>query len=289
VGAAQSSRQDLQVDMMANTRDSFRDLIELPPAPRMPFMFVGHGSPMNAIEDNVFNRGWSSVGKRLQRPNAILCISAHWLTPGSTQVTAMEVPRTIHDFYGFPKELFDVKYAAPGSPDYAEQTIRLIRKAEAIADYSWGLDHGTWSVLNRMFPEADIPTYQLSIDYSKAPRYHYELAKDLKPLRDRGVLVIGSGNLVHNLQALRMSAAPYDWAAEFDAAMTSRISGGDDVAVVDFAKLGRIAALAHPTPDHFLPLVYALGLRDARDEVEYFNDELVMSSISMRSVLAVPR
>lgn len=148
----------------------------------MPFMFVGHGSPMNAIEDNVFSRNWSAMGRKVPRPSAILCVSAHWLTPGSTQVLATEVPRTIHDFGGFPAELYEKRYPAPGAPDHAEKTIALIRKAEAIADYSRGLDHGTWSVLIRMYPEADIPTYQLSIDYAQPPQYHYELAQDLRAL-----------------------------------------------------------------------------------------------------------
>jgi len=254
----------------------------------MPFMFVGHGSPMNAIEDNVFSRNWSAMGRKVPRPSAILCVSAHWLTPGSTQVLATDVPRTIHDFGGFPAELYEKRYPAPGAPDHAEKTIALIRKAEAIADYSRGLDHGTWSVLIRMYPEADIPTYQLSIDYAQPPQYHYELAQDLRALRDHGVLVIGSGNLVHNLRALRVGAAPFDWAEEFDQRMAGLITAGDDAGVVDFLRMGPIARLAHPTHDHFLPLIYALGLRGQRDAIEYFNDEVVMSSVSMRSIVARP-
>jgi 4,5-DOPA dioxygenase extradiol len=269
--------------------ENYRKLAELPRTDVMPFMFVGHGSPMNAIEDNAFSRNWEAMGKRVPRPNAILCISAHWLTPGSTQVLATDVPRTIHDFYGFPRELFDVNYPAPGAPDYAERTIALIRRAEAIADYSWGLDHGTWSVLVRMYPEADVPTYQLSIDYAQPPSYHFELARDLRELRSHGVLVIGSGNIVHNLRALRFGASPYDWAQEFDARVAKMISEGDDRGVVGFLEMGQVARLAHPTHDHFLPLLYALGLRGERDVIEHFNDELVMSSVSMRSIVARDR
>ena len=273
---------------MSDARDDFSKLNELPLTETMPFMFVGHGSPMNAIEDNTFSRNWTAMGQQVPRPNAILAVSAHWLTPRSTQVTAMDLPRTIHDFGGFPQELFDQQYPAPGAPDYAEKTIELIRKAEVVADYTWGLDHGTWSVLTKMFPEADIPTYQLSIDYAQHPKYHYELAKDLRALRDHGVLVIGSGNIVHNLRALRYGGSAYDWADEFDQVMAGLISDGNDAGVVDFLEMGQIARLAHPTHDHFLPLIYALGLRSEKDEIEYFNDEMVMASISMRSIVARP-
>ena len=271
---------------MADTTENFRTLADMPSTETMPFMFVGHGNPMNAITDNVFSRNWAAMGTKIPRPNAILCVSAHWLTPGSTQVTAMDVPQTIHDFGGFPQELFDLQYAAPGAPDYAQKTIELVRKTEVIADYRWGLDHGTWSVLVKMFPQADIPTYQLSIDYSKPPQYHYELAKELRALRDRGVLVLGSGNIVHNLRAIRFESQPYDWAMEFDDAMARLISDGNDQGVVDFMDLGTVSKLAHPTHDHFLPLLYALGLRSERDEVEYFNDAFDLSSVSMRSIVA---
>lgn len=266
----------------------FKTLSALPETETMPFMFVGHGSPMNAISDNTFSRNWAAMGKRVPRPKAVLCISAHWLTPGSTEVTAMDVPQTIHDFGGFPKKLFDQQYPAPGAPDYAKKTIELIRKAEVIADYEWGLDHGTWSVLIKMFPEADVPVYQLSIDYDKELRYHYELARELHELRNKGVLILGSGNLVHNLSALKFDGTKHDWAVEFDETMKSLMDRGDDAKVVDFLSLGTLAKLAHPTHDHFLPLVYALGLRSDRDRIEYFNDEIVAGSISMRSIIARP-
>jgi len=273
---------------MADTTGTYRSLTELPATDTMPVLFVGHGNPMNAISDNPFSRSWAAVGERIPRPNAVLCISAHWLTPGSTQVTAMDMPKTIHDFGGFPRVLFEQQYPAPGAPDYAEKTIELIRKAEVIEDYEWGLDHGTWSVLIKMFPDADIPVYQLSIDYAKDPQYHYDLSREIKALRDRGVLVVGSGNLVHNLSAIRLEGEPLDWAIEFDEVMKGLIDRGNDQGVVDFQELGSLARTAHPTIDHFLPLVYALGLKDGRDEIEYFNDEFDMSSVSMRSFIARP-
>jgi len=267
----------------------FKTLSALPETETMPFMFVGHGSPMNAITDNAFSRNWAAMGEQVPRPSAILCISAHWLTPGSTQVTAMDMPRTIHDFGGFPKKLFDQQYAAPGAPDYARKTIELIRKAEVIADYEWGLDHGTWSVLLKMFPKADVPVYQLSIDYAKEPRYHYELARDLNELRNKGVLILGSGNIVHNLRTINLDGTLYDWAIEFDQTMKSLMDTRDDAKVVDFLSLGTLAKLAHPTHDHFLPLIYALGLRTDRDHIEHFNDEVIAGSISMRSIIARPK
>ena len=273
---------------MPSASETYQFLTDLPDTDTMPVMFVGHGNPMNAISDNVFSRTWSQIGRRLPRPNAILCISAHWLTPGTTQVTAMDMPRTIHDFGGFPRMLFEQHYPAPGAPGYAEKTMDLVRKAEVIADYQWGLDHGTWSVLIKMFPAADIPVYQLSIDYGKVAQYHYQLAQEIKALRDKGVLIVGSGNLVHNLSSLRWEAGPYDWAIEFDAVITSLIDHGNDQGVVDFESLGSIAQTAHPTHDHFLPLIYTLGLKGGQEQIEYFNDGFDLSSISMRSFFARP-
>lgn len=249
----------------------------------MPFLFVGHGNPMNAILDTEYGREWERVGQTLPRPTAILAISAHWLTPGSTRVLAVDVPRTIHDFGGFPQELFDQQYPAQGSPEFAKKTIELIRKTEAIEDYRWGLDHGTWSVLKKMYPEADIPVYQLSIDYSQPPEYHYQLAKDLVELRNHGVLILGSGNIVHNLTTIGRS---YDWAAEFDEIMEQHLSNHNHKGVVDFLKLGELARLAHPTHDHFLPLIYLIGLQTENDEISYFNESFDFGTISMRSVLA---
>ena len=267
------------------TNSNVSSLNELPLTETMPFLFVGHGNPMNAILDTSYGREWERIGREITRPSAILCISAHWLTPGPTQVLSVNLPRTIHDFGGFPQELFDQQYPAPGAPDYAKKTIELIRKTEAVEDYRWGLDHGTWSVLKKMYPDADVPVYQLSIDYSRPPQYHYELAKDLVVLRDRGVLVIGSGNLVHNLGALGTS---YDWAVEFDSVMEGHISNNNHQEVIDFMNLGELAKRAHPTHDHFLPLIYSLGLQTERDEISYFNESFDFGTISMRSVLAKP-
>ena len=273
---------------MPRTSQYYRSLIDLPDTDTMPVMFVGHGNPMNAISDNVFSQTWRRVGECLPRPNGILCISAHWLTPGTTQVTAMEMPRTIHDFGGFPKLLFEQLYPEPGAPGYAERTIELIKKAEVISDYQWGLDHGTWSVLIKMFPAADVPVYQLSIDYGKPAEYHYETARELKALRDKGVLIVGSGNMVHNLSAIRWDGDPYEWAIEFDAVVASLIDERNDRDVVAFQSLGSLAQIAHPTHEHFIPLIYPLGLKDSNEQIEYFNDEFDLSSISMRSFVAKP-
>ena len=253
--------------------------------PRMPLMFVGHGNPMNAILDNSFSRTWKEIGKKLPRPKAILSISAHWITRNATKVTAMERPETIHDFGGFPEELYAQQYPAPGSPQFARETQSLVATPELGLDYDWGLDHGTWSVLKPMFPLADIPVYQLSLDYSRPPQFHYDLGQELKPLRVKGVLIIGSGNIVHNLAMMRWEGKPYDWAIEFDEKISGWIAEGNHSAVVEFQKLGRLAAIAHPTHDHFLPLLYVLGVRDKSDSLEYFNDQVDLSSVSMRSLL----
>jgi len=253
---------------------------------RMPVLFVGHGSPLNAIEDNSFSRGWAEVGARLERPNAILCVSAHWQTRG-VMVTAMDRPRTIHDFYGFPDALHSKLYPAPGSPELARKTQAEVKKAVVGLDQSWGLDHGTWSVLARMFPRADIPVVQWSLDATQGPAWHYELAKELKVLREHGVLVMGSGNIVHNLGRLSRQAPDtgFDWAIEFDARITELIDKGDHQAVIDYPKLGRAAQLSVPTNEHYLPVLYALALKDGKDAIRYFNARATMGSISMRSLV----
>ena len=254
---------------------------------RMPVLFVGHGSPMNAIENNAFSRGWSETGKRLPRPKAILSVSAHWVTPGSTRVTAMENPKTIYDFYGFPDELYRVKYPAPGSPEMALETVNQSKTVHIYSDHDWGLDHGTWSVLARIFPGADVPVFQLSIDYRKSPEFHFNLASDLKKLRDKGVLIIGSGNMVHNLRALYPgNTKPVDWAAEFDSKITSRINDRNFKEVTGFLNLGELARQAHPTYEHFLPLIYSLGFIYEKEEIRYFNEGFDMGSISMKSIIA---
>lgn len=253
----------------------------------MPVLFVGHGNPMNAIEDNAFHRAWQSLGKTLPRPQAILSISAHWLT-SETKVTGMAHPQTIHDFGGFPQKLFDQQYPAPGSPEYAKLTQQLVSYSHIQSDDSWGLDHGTWSVLLPMYPAADIPVYQLSLVYAKSPQYHYEIGKQLSALRDKGVLIIGSGNLVHNLGMVDWGGTgkKYDWALEFDTKFKEWIDKGDHRSILDYQQLlGRTASLAHPTYDHLLPLFYILGLQSSQDKVTYFNDTFDMGSISMRSIV----
>lgn len=251
----------------------------------MPVVFVGHGSPMNAIEDTAFSTTWNALGAHLPRPAAILCISAHWLTEGDTRVSVSEQPETIHDFSGFPYQLYEQRYPAPGSPAMARGVMGLIRTRQVVADEQRGLDHGAWSVLVRMFPEADIPVFQLSLDYRLSPKDHFQMARGLAPLREKGVLILGSGNLVHNLRAMRSQGPPYDWAVEFDRRMTDCIDRGEDAAVVDFQSLGELAKQAHPTWDHFLPLIYVLALRRKRDSVQFFNNGFDLASVSMRSLL----
>ena len=258
----------------------------LAPAEQMPAMFIGHGNPMNAIEDNIYHRKWQSLGKELPKPKAILSISAHWLTP-ETRVTAMQQPKTIHDF-GFPKKLFDQEYPAPGSPEFAKMTQEFVTYSHINLDEKWGLDHGTWSVLLPMYPLADIPVYQLGIVYEHPPTDHYELGKQLNKLRSKGVLIIGSGNLVHNLGKVDWDGGGkvYDWAQEFDNKMTGWINNRDHASILNYQKLlGNLADLAHPSNDHLLPLFYILGLQQKNEEVTYFNDKFDMGSISMRSLI----
>lgn len=250
---------------------------------KMPALFIGHGSPMNAIEDNAYRRSWQELGKNLPKPQVILSISAHWITEGVTKVTTMEKPKTIHDFGGFPAELFHQEYPAKGSAEFANQTIDIVKKTILHHDLNWGLDHGTWSVLLPMFPNADIPVYQLSIDYSKPPQFHYELGLELKKLRENGVMVMGSGNIVHNLSALNFSNQAYDWAIEFDSKIKTLIDNNDHQGVVNFQSLGSMARMAHPTYDHFIPLLYILALKDNKETINYFNESFDLGSISMRS------
>jgi 4,5-DOPA dioxygenase extradiol len=253
----------------------------------MPIIFVGHGSPMNAIEDNEFSKEWSKIGKSLVKPQVILSISAHWLTKG-TFVTAMEKPKTIHDFYGFPKELFEVDYPAPGNPELANKTQGLINKASVTLDKEWGLDHGTWTVVRKMYPEANIPVLQLSIDYTKDLLWHYELSKELSELRSRGVLILGSGNLVHNLKLINWQnpEGKYDWAEEINSKFKTNILSNDFTKLINYNDLGSEAKLAIPTTEHYIPMLYILGLRNKRDEIKFFNDKTVLGSISMTSFLA---
>jgi 4,5-DOPA dioxygenase extradiol len=251
----------------------------------MPLLFIGHGSPMNGIEDNEFSHKWEQLGKEIPRPKAVLCISAHWFTKG-THITAMENPQTIHDFGGFPKALFDVQYPAPGNPALAKEAAQLIHKTTVGLDHEWGLDHGTWSIVKRMYPEATIPVLQLSIDYTKGPQYHYELAKELESLRKKGVLIIGSGNIVHNLRILdwQRPTTGYDWAIDMNEKFKEAILSNNHTPLINFESLGQGAKLSIPTPEHYLPLLYILGMKGGKDKVSIFNDKLAMGSISMTSV-----
>jgi 4,5-DOPA dioxygenase extradiol len=252
---------------------------------RMPALFIGHGNPMNAILDNSFNKKWHELGKSLPKPKAILCISAHWITPETTMVTAMTKPKTIHDFGGFPKELYEAQYPAPGAPELAEETRRMVKRPPIALDNDWGLDHGTWSVLLPMYPSADIPVYQLSIDYGRPAEFHYNVGQQIKGLRDKGVMIVGSGNIVHNLRRIRFDGGAYDWAVEFDSIMGKALEENNHQKIIDFQKLGELAQLAHPTYDHFLPLLYLLGVTDPKDSMEFFNTDFDLSSVSMRSVI----
>ena len=258
---------------------------KLPDAPRMPVLFVGHGSPMNAIEDNAFSRAWATLAAALPRPAAVLCVSAHWLTEG-TFVHVAPQPRTIHDFWGFPKELYDVRYPCPGDPARAGETQALVTRAKVAADLDWGVDHGTWSVLRRMYPNADLPVFQLSLDMRKSAAEHYAIAAELSALRNRGVLIVGSGNLVHNLGMIDFDehAKPFDWAVEFDAQAKALIEKGDHRALIAHEKLGHAADLAIPTPDHYWPLLYALALADENDAIRFPIEGIANGSISMRAV-----
>ncbi|NUY79803.1 4,5-DOPA dioxygenase extradiol [Flavobacterium sp. MAH-1] len=253
-----------------------------------PVLFIGHGSPMNAIEDNEFSQTWAKFGKEIPKPKAVLVISAHWLTKG-THVTAIDIPKTIHDFGGFPQALFDVQYPAPGSAQLARETASLFSETNVGLDHDWGLDHGTWSVVRHMYPDADIPVLQFSIDYHKPPEYHYNLAKQLKALRKKGVLIIGSGNMVHNLRMvawdkLNEPEYGYDWAIEMNTIFKERIGNGDFKALIDYEKLNPAAKLAIPTPDHYYPLLYTMALQDSKDDVGFFNDKAVGGSLTMTGV-----
>jgi 4,5-DOPA dioxygenase extradiol len=251
---------------------------------KMPVLFVGHGSPMNAIEDNEFSRAWIESGKALPKPRAILCVSAHWETRG-TFVTAMEQPKTIHDFGGFPRELYAYQYPAPGSPDLARLTQATAQQVKIGLAQTWGLDHGTWSVLCRMFPRADIPVIQLSLDQTQAPAFHYTLGKALYALRNKGVLIVGSGNIVHNLgTAIFDDDQAYDWAIEFDETIKRLILAGEHDSIVHYENLGRVARLSVPTNEHYLPLLYILALQDKNEPVRFFADRVTYGSLSMRSV-----
>lgn len=255
---------------------------------KMPVLFLGHGSPMNAIEENEFVEGFRKIGKTIPRPHAILCVSAHWETKG-TYVTAMKNPPTIHDFGGFPQALFDVQYPAPGSPELAMETRELVTSTQVELTDSWGLDHGAWSVIKHLYPDASVPVIEMSLDHYQGAQYHYDLAKELSALRKKGVLIIGSGNMVHNLRMVawnRLSEPEFgfDWALETDEKMKAYILSGNHEALIDFRSQGKGFDLSIPTPEHYLPLLYTLALQEKDDKVEIFNSKAVGGSLTMTSV-----
>jgi len=251
------------------------------PTRRMPVLFVGHGSPMNALEGNEFRRGWEETAARLPKPKAVVCVSAHWETPG-VSITTADRPETIHDFYGFPHKLFEVRYPAPGDPELARRAADLMKEEPVRLDGSRGLDHGCWSVLRGMYPDADVPTVQISLDTSRPGRFHYALARELAPLREQGVLIVGSGDIVHNLGIMDWRKIDgYDWAQRFNDEVKKRIAAREHQGLVDYETLGPEARLAIPTPEHYLPLLYALGLQERDEPIAFFNDQTVMGSVSM--------
>jgi len=258
-------------------------------ATSMPAIFFGHGNPMNAVSKNAYTQGWAAIGNSIPRPKAILCVSAHWYLPG-TAVTAMPSPRTIHDFGGFPRELYEVEYAAPGSPELAQRVQELLAPVPVALDQTWGLDHGTWSVLRHVFPHADIPVVQLSIDETRPPEFHHRIGQLLTPLRDEGVLLIGSGNIIHNLHSYawgKHEVEPFDWAVRFERLARKLLEEGDDTPLVHYESLGRDALLAAPTPDHYLPLLYVIGTRREDDAVGFPVEGFDGGSISMLTVQLV--
>ncbi len=254
----------------------------------MPVLFVGHGSPMNGIEDNEFSNKWSELAQEIPKPKAVLVVSAHWFTKG-TSITAMDFPKTIHDFGGFPEALFQVQYPAPGHSILANEMASMIHSTSVALDHEWGLDHGTWTVVRHMYPKADIPILQLSIDYTKGPEFHYALAKELYHLRSKGILIIGSGNMVHNLGMIdwtKLNGSPYgyDWALKMNQTFKELILNKDHQPLIHYHQLGKEATLAIPTPEHYLPLLYTLGLQDKNDPIMFFNDKHIGGSLTMTSV-----
>ncbi len=255
--------------------------------PKMPVLFLGHGSPMNAITENEFVQGFRKVSSEIEKPKVIVVVSAHWETQG-TRVTAMEQPSTIHDFGGFPQELYEVQYPAPGMPELAQEVKDMVQTTPVHLDDKWGLDHGAWSVIRHMYPEADVPVIQLSLDYRKTPQEHYELAQELNKLREKGILIVGSGNNVHNLRMVHWGKLNenygFDWANEANDKMKELILNGNHQDLINFSKMGRAFQLSIPTPEHYLPLLYALALQDKKDEISIFNDKPVGGSLAMTSV-----
>ncbi len=258
----------------------------------MPVLFVGHGSPMNAIEENEFVEGFREAAATIPKPTAVLCVSAHWETRG-TAVTAMDQPKTIHDFYGFPQELCNVQYPAPGSLAIAKEVADTVKKADVKLDYEWGLDHGCWIVLKHFYPDADVPIVQLSLDHFKDAEFHYSLARQLSSLRRQGVLIVGSGNMVHNLglvdwENMDMAGYGYDWALEANEKMKKHILNGEHEQLINYRSQGTAFNLAIPTPEHYLPLLYALALKEKNEIITFFNDKPVAGSLTMTSIKIAP-
>lgn len=271
-------------------KDLHKQAMVLEDTPLMPVIFVGHGTPMNAIEDNEFVHEWNKLGSDLPRPKAILCISAHWETRG-TYVTAMEHPKTIHDFYGFPQELYKQRYPAHGFKDLAEVVQKEVENINIGLDYEWGLDHGSWSVLKHIYPFADIPVVQMSIDHFKDGRYHYDLGKELLFLRRKGILVVGSGNMIHNLRMVRVENGDfnteygYDWAFELNDLFKEKILNQEHTSLIDYKRISNSAQLAIPTPEHYIPMLYTLSLQQKDERIRIFNDKVIAGSLSMTSLI----
>lgn len=255
-------------------------------ASRMPVVFFGHGSPMNTLDRNPYTEAWRKLGAAMPSPKAIVCVSAHWYTEG-TAVTAMSRPRTIHDFYGFPQALFDVRYPAPGAPELAARVRALLAPLEVALDESWGLDHGTWSVLKHAYPRADVPVIQLSIDGTQPPQFHYDAGRRLAALRDEGVLVLGSGNVVHNLRLMKRDGGQaFDWAVRFNERIRAALASRDHRTLIDFAGLGEDARLSVPTPEHYLPLLYIAALQRDDEVMSFPVDGYDLGSVSMLTAAA---
>jgi 4,5-DOPA dioxygenase extradiol len=255
----------------------------LAPTDRMPVVFLGHGSPMNALEDTSFSRAWTELGQSLPRPRAILVVSAHWMTQGTTLVDVSAMPRTIHDFYGFPEPLYQMHYEAPGDPELARSVAALLASHHSDVDDTWGLDHGAWTILKYLYPDADVPVFQVSIDMGRDLAHQLEIGRALSELRDRGVLILGSGNVVHNLRALRFGGAPQDFAVEFDKLFEDRLTVRDFASLADRPKLGSLLRMAHPSVDHYLPALTIAGASDALDDLTFMTDAIELGSVSMRS------
>ena len=250
---------------------------------RMPVVFLGHGSPMNAIQDTPFSRVWTGLGAQLPRPQAILVVSAHWMSRGTTLVNVTNTPSTIHDFYGFPEALYAQTYPAPGAPELAREVATLLASHHGAEDDRWGLDHGAWTILKFLYPEADVPVFQVSIDMSRGLEHQLEIGQLLSQLRDRGVLILGSGNVVHNLRAMRPGGQPLDFALEFDTLFADRLEARDFAALTDHDSLGSLLRMAHPTVDHYLPALTIAGASNEGDELRFMTDAIDLGSVSMRS------